>query len=213
MTVCTFGTYLAGPAAEVILQRDGTKTELLHGLLRSQRRISHLHRLRSPARHSQSLSPLAIQFPSRRQAPDFLGTADGGLPHLRSRGELPELRLLPSLKAEFVGQTFLTVLLRERDGIAAAQGFQRPDQQSEVRSPHHGSRVQDQPLPARHLLHVDYRFGSRINYDSPDNVAPISRGPNQRYHHPDGSAQQVAARRQHLSAACACTTGWDRSAA
>ena len=33
---CTFGTYLAGPAAEVTLQRDGTETELLHGLCRPQ---------------------------------------------------------------------------------------------------------------------------------------------------------------------------------
>ena len=81
----------------------------------------------------------------------------------------------PALKFEFVGQTFRELLLCERDGIAAAQGFQRSYQQPEIRSPYQEVEVRTslyQPIS----FHLDYRFGSRINYDSPDGVAPFLAG-------------------------------------
>ena len=98
------------------------------------------------------------------------------LPHLRSRGKLPELGLLPGPESGVRGTDFRQHLLCERDGIAAAEGFQRPDvrTRSMFATP---PKLSSRPAcTGRFHFNWTIVLARRINYDSPDNVAPFMAG-------------------------------------
>ncbi len=172
---CTFGTYLAGPAAEFNLRRDGRKLNYFMDYsdrsdgfrtfagFDPQPDIHNLyHRLlysfRPEGKHLISWGPGMEVYHTFDHQGNYLNSG-----------------YLPSLRAEFVGQTFVTVyyakemeLLRPRDFSALTRN------QKYVR---HTTEVEFKTSLYRPvILDVDYRVGSRINYDSPDGVAPFLAG-------------------------------------
>jgi hypothetical protein len=173
--VCTLGAYLAGPAAEVTLQRDGRKLNyFLDYADRSdgfrtftgfdpQPDIHNLYQrvqysFRPEGKHLISWGPQMEVFHTFDHQGNYLNSG-----------------YFPALKAEFAGQTFLNLyyakemeLLRPRDfsALTANRKYLR-----------HTSEVEFKTGLYRPVsFDLDYRFGSRINYDSPDNVAPFLAG-------------------------------------
>jgi Domain of unknown function (DUF5916)/Carbohydrate family 9 binding domain-like len=173
--VCTLGTYLAGPAAEVTLQRDGRKLNYFMDYAdRSdgfrtftgfdpQPNIHNLYQrvqysFRPEGKHLISWGPQMEVFHTFDHQGNYLNSG-----------------YFPALKAEFAGQTFLNLyyakemeLLRPRDfsALTANRKYLR-----------HTSEVEFKTGLYRPVsFDLDYRFGSRINYDSPDNVAPFLAG-------------------------------------
>ncbi|HEX3352510.1 MAG TPA: DUF5916 domain-containing protein [Terriglobales bacterium] len=173
--VCNFGTYLAGPAAEVVLQRSGRKLNYIMDYsdrsdgfrtftgFDPQPDIHNLyHRLeysfRPEGKHLISWGPQMEVYHTFDHEGNYLNSG-----------------YFPALKTEFVGQTFLNIyyakemeLLRPRDFSTLTHN------QKYVR---HTTEVEFKTSLYRPIsFQMDYRFGSRINYDSPDNVAPFLAG-------------------------------------
>jgi len=172
---CTLGTYLAGPAAEVTLQRDGRKLNYFMDYAdRSdgfrtftgfdpQPDIHNLYnrveyRFRPEGKHLISWGPMMEVYHTLDHEGNHLGSG-----------------YFPSVSAELVGQTFLMVLygkemelLRPRDFGALTSNQKYVRHTTEIRF--------DTSIYRPVSFHADYRFGSRINYDSPDNVAPFLAG-------------------------------------
>jgi hypothetical protein len=173
--VCTLGTYLAGPAAEVTLQRDGRKLNYFMDYAdRSdgfrtftgfdpQPDIHNLyHRVqysfRPEGKHLISWGPQMEVYHTFDHEGNYLNSG-----------------YFPALKTEFAGQTFLNFyyakemeLLRPRDfsTLTTNRKYLR-----------HTSEVEFKTSLYRPVsFQLDYRFGSRINYDSPDHVAPFLAG-------------------------------------
>ena len=173
--VCNLGTYLAGPAAEVILQRSGRKLNYIMDYsdrsdgfrtftgFDPQPDIHNLyHRLeysfRPEGKHLISWGPQMEVYHTFDHQGNYLNSG-----------------YFPALKTEFVGQTFLNIyyakemeLLRPRDFsvLTHNQKYLRHTTEVEFKTSLY------QPI----IFQMDYRFGSRINYDSPDNVAPFLAG-------------------------------------
>ena len=138
--VCTLGTYLAGPAAEVTLQRDGRKLNYFMDYAdRSdgfrtftgfdpQPDIHNLyHRVqysfRPEGKHLISWGPQMEVFHTFDHEGNYLNSG-----------------YFPCFESGVCGSDVCHRVLRERDGvICASRDFQHVDQQSEVCSPHHGS--------------------------------------------------------------------------
>jgi len=194
--VCSLGTYLAGPAAEVTLQREGRKLNYFMDYsdrsdgfrtftgFDPQPDIHNVYQ-----RVQYSFRPEGKHLISWGPQMEIYHTFDHEGNYLNSG-------YFPSLKTEFVGQTF-QLLLRKRDGIAAAEGLRRPDLKPEIPPPHHRSRVQDQPVPANliaaglSLWHTDQLRRARRR-------SSIYRGTHHCQRHADGATQPIAAGRQHL---------------
>ncbi len=174
-SVCTLGTDLAGPAAEVTLQRDGRKLNYFMDYAdRSdgfrtftgfdpQPDIHNLYH-----RVQYSFRPEGKHLISWGPQMEVFHTFDHGGNYLNSG-------YFPALKAEFVGQTFLNIyyakemeLLRPRDFSVLTSN------QKYVR---HTTEVEFKTSLYRPIsFQLDYRFGTRINYDAPDGVAPFIAG-------------------------------------
>jgi hypothetical protein len=82
---------------------------------------------------------------------------------------------IPALKAEFVGQTFVNVFYAKEMELLRPKDFSiLTSNQKFIR---HTTEVEFETSQYRPVsFQLDYRFGSRINYDSPDNVAPFLAG-------------------------------------
>jgi hypothetical protein len=173
--VCTLGTYLAGPAAEVTLQRDGRKLNYFMDYsdrsdgfrtftgFDPQPDIHNVYQ-----RVQYSFRPEGKHLISWGPQMEIYHTFDHEGNYLNSG-------YFPSLKTEFVGQTFLNFyyakemeLLRPRDfGVLTSN-------QKYLR---HTSEVEFKTSLYRPIsFQLDYRFGTRINYDAPDGVAPFIAG-------------------------------------
>jgi hypothetical protein len=173
--VCNLGSYLAGPAAEVTLQRDGRKLNYFMDYAdRSngfrtfsgfdpQPDIHNLyHRVqysfRPEGKHLISWGPQMEVYHTFDHEGNYLASG-----------------YFPALKTELAGQTFLNFyyakemeLLRPRDfsTLTANRKYVR-----------HTTEVEFKTSLYRPIsFEMDYRFGSRINYDAPDNVAPFLAG-------------------------------------
>ncbi len=173
--VCTLGTYLAGPAAEVWLNREGRK--LTYALDYSDRSDGFrtftgfdpqpdIHNLYQRVQYS--FRPEGKHLISWGPQMEIYHTFDHEGNYLNSG-------YFPALKTEFVGQTFLNFyyakemeLLRPRDFSVLTSN------QKYVR---HTTEVEFKTSLYRPIsFQVDYRFGTRINYDAPDGVAPFIAG-------------------------------------
>jgi hypothetical protein len=173
--ICLRGKYYAGPAAELILQRDGRKLNYLMDYTdRSdgfrtqtgfdpQPDIHNLYnrveyRFRPEGKHLVSWGPMMEQYE----------TFDHEGNHLNSG-------FMPSISAEFKGQTTLMLLYAKEMELLRPRDFSvLTHNQRYVR---HTSELKFDTSVYRPVsLHFDYRFGSRINYDSPDGVAPFLAG-------------------------------------
>ena len=173
--VCTLGTYLAGPAAEVTLQRDGRKLNYFMDYsdrsdgfrtftgFDPQPDIHNVYQ-----RVQYSFRPEGKHLISWGPQMEIYHTFDHEGNYLNSG-------YFPSLKTEFVGQTFLNFyyakemeLLRPRDfGVLTLN-------QKYLR---HTTEVEFKTSLYRPIsFQLDYRFGTRINYDAPDGVAPFIAG-------------------------------------
>jgi uncharacterized protein DUF5916 len=173
--VCNFGTYLAGPAAEVILQRSGRKLNyILDYADRSdgfrtftgfdpQPDIHNLyHRLeysfRPEGKHLISWGPQMEVYHTFDHEGNYLNSG-----------------YFPALKFEFVGQTFLNFFYAKEMELLRPKDFSVLT--SNQKYTRHTSEVEFKTSLYRPIsFALDYRFGTRINYDSPDNVAPFLAG-------------------------------------
>jgi Domain of unknown function (DUF5916)/Carbohydrate family 9 binding domain-like len=169
---CTFGTYLAGPAAEVTLQRSGRKLNYFMDYsdrsdgfrtftgFDPQPDIHNLyHRLqysfRPEGKHLISWGPQLEVFHTFDHQGNYLNSG-----------------YFPALKAEFAGQTFVTVYYAKEMELLRPQDFSALTHNQKY--DRHTSEIEFQTSFYRPVsFQLDYRFGTRINYDSPDNVAPF----------------------------------------
>ncbi len=169
--ICTLGTYLAGPAAEVLLQRDGRKlnyfmdyTDRSDGFrtlpgFDPQPDIHNLyHRLqysfRPEGKHLISWGPQMEVYHIFDHQGNYLNSG-----------------YIPAMKAEFVGQTFLTVLYAKEMELLRPRDFPvLPANQKYVR--HTTEMAFDTSFYRPFSFHADYRFGSRVNYDPPSGQIP-----------------------------------------
>ena len=172
---CTFGTYLAGPAAEVLLQRAGRKLNYIMDYAdRSngfrtftgfdpQPDIHNLYQrleysFRPEGKHLISWGPQMEVYHTFDHEGNYLGSG-----------------YFPALKTEFVGQTFLNFYYAKEMELLRPKDFSvLTSNQKYLR---HTTEVEFKTSLYRPIsLQLDYRFGSRVNYDSPDNVAPFLAG-------------------------------------
>jgi hypothetical protein len=78
---------------------------------------------------------------------------------------------MPSISAEFKGQTTLMLLYAKEMELRRPRDFSVLTQNQ--RYVRHTSELKFDTSVYRPVsFHFDYRFGSRINYDSPDGIAP-----------------------------------------
>jgi hypothetical protein len=171
----SLGTYLAGPAAEVTLQRDGRKlnyfmdyTDRSDGFrtftgFDPQPDIHNLyHRVqysfRPEGKHLISWGPQMEVYHTFDHEGNYLNSG-----------------YIPALKAEFVGQTFVNVFYAKEMELLRPKDFSiLTSNQKFIR---HTTEVEFETSQYRPVsFQLDYRFGSRINYDSPENVAPFLAG-------------------------------------
>jgi hypothetical protein len=174
-SVCTLGTYLAGPAAEVTLQRDGRKLNYFMDYsdrsdgfrtftgFDPQPDIHNLyHRVqysfRPEGKHLISWGPQMEVFHTFDHEGNYLNSG-----------------YFPALKTEFVGQTFLNIYYAKEMDLLRPKDFSvLTSNQKYVR---HTTEVEFKTSVYRPVsFQLDYRFGTRINYDAPDGVAPFIAG-------------------------------------
>ncbi|HEY6185697.1 MAG TPA: DUF5916 domain-containing protein [Terriglobales bacterium] len=171
---CNFGEYLAGPAAEVLVNRDGRK--LSYALDYTDRSDGF--------RTNSGFDPQP-DIHNIYQKIRYLFRPEGKLvswgPMLETyqtfdhEGNEINSGYFLSLSAEFLGQTNLEVfygpereLLRPRDFSVITQNQQYVRHTLEVEF--------DTSYYRPVSFHVDYRFGSRVNYDPPDGQIPFLAG-------------------------------------
>jgi Domain of unknown function (DUF5916)/Carbohydrate family 9 binding domain-like len=173
--VCTLGTYLAGPAAEVTLQRDGRKLNYFMDYsdrsdgfrtftgFDPQPDIHNIYQrvqysFRPEGKHLISWGPQMEVFHTFDHEGNYLNSG-----------------YFPALKTEFVGQTFLNIYYAKEMELLRPKDFSvLTSNQKYVR---HTTEVEFKTSVYRPIsFQLDYRFGTRINYDSPDGVAPFLAG-------------------------------------
>ncbi|HEV3208504.1 MAG TPA: DUF5916 domain-containing protein [Terriglobales bacterium] len=174
-STCILGTYLAGPAAEVTLQRDGRKLNYFMDYsdrsdgfrtftgFDPQPDIHNLYnraeyRFRPEGKRLISWGPMMEVYHTLDHEGNYLGSG-----------------YIPSLSAELLGQTFLMVLYAKEMELLRPRDFSvLTSNQKYVR---HTTQVKlDTSVYRPVSFHLDFRFGSRVNYDAPDNVAPFLAG-------------------------------------
>jgi hypothetical protein len=172
---CMFGSYLAGPAAEVLVNRDGRN--LNYELEYSDRSdgfrtlpgfdpqpdIRNLYqrveyRFRPEGKHLISWGPMMEVYHTFDHQGNYLNSG-----------------YMPSISAELVGQTFLMVLYAKEMELLRPRDFSvLTDNQQYVR---HTTEVKFDTGYYRPVsFHLDYRFGSRINYDPVSGQIPFLAG-------------------------------------
>ena len=171
----TTGGYQAGPAAEVIVQRQGIKLNYFADYTDRSDGFRTLSGF-DPQPDIHNIYQ-RVQYTFRREGKKLISwgpmfetyqIADHEGNHLNSG-------YIPSLRAEFPGQTFVGVfyakemeLLRPRDFSVLANNQKYVRHTTEV--------AFDTSYYRRVSLHVDYRWGTRINYDAPANEIPFLAG-------------------------------------
>lgn len=170
----TTGHYQAGSAGEVIVQRDGLKLNyFLDYADRSpnfrtltgfdpQPDIHNLYQrvqytFRPEGKHLVSWGPMFEQYFTYDHEGNEIGSG-----------------YFPSLRMELMGQTFVTALfakemerLRPQDfDVLETAGIQKYDR-------HTTEFTLETSYFRMFAFHADYRFGTRVNYDPPDNYFPF----------------------------------------
>lgn len=172
---CTLGTYLAGPAAEVTLQRDGRKLNyFLDYADRSDGFRTFTGFDPQPDIHNvyqrvqYSFRPEGKHLISWGPQMEVYHTFD-------HQGNYLNSGYFPSLRTEFAGQTFLNFYYAKEMELLRPRDFSTLT--SNRKYVRHTSEVEFKTSVYRPIsFQMDYRFGSRVNYDSPDNVAPFLAG-------------------------------------
>jgi hypothetical protein len=173
--ICRRGHYYAGPAAEFIVQREGRKlnyfmdyTDRSDGFRTQtgfdpQPDIHNIYnrveyRFRPEGKHLVSWGPMMEQYENF----DHEGN------HLNSG-------FMPSISGEFKGQTTVMLLYAKEMELLRPKDFNVLTENH--RYVRHTTELKFDTSVYRPVsFHFDYRFGSRINYDSPDGVAPFLAG-------------------------------------
>lgn len=173
--VCHLGSYLAGPAAEVTLQRDGRKLNYFMDYAdRSngfrtfsgfdpQPDIHNLYQrvqysFRPEGKHLISCGPQMEVYHTFDHEGNYLASG-----------------YFPALKTELAGQTLLNFYYAKEMELLRPGDFSTLT--SNRKYVRHTTEVEFKTSLYRPIsFQMDYRFGSRINYDAPDNVAPFLAG-------------------------------------
>ena len=163
----TTGGYQSGNAAAVVLQRDGLK---LHYFLSYDDRSPNFRTLTGfdPQQDIRNLYQ-RVQYTFRPEGKHLISwgpmfetyqTYDHEGNHINSG-------YFPSLRMELIGQTFLTALYAQEMERLRPQDFSTlADIQKYIR--HTVDLTLDTNYLRKVALHIDYRFGTRVNYDAPD---------------------------------------------
>ena len=171
-TFQTTGAYQAGSAAEVTLDRAGRN---LNYSLEYEDRSPNFRTLSGfdPQPDIHNLYQ-RVQYSFRPEGRHLIswGPMFETYQTFDHEGNRINSGYFPSLKAEFIGQTFFTVLYaREMERLRPQDFSVLPDIQKYVRNTTEFSVDTSYYRPIS--FHADYRFGTRINYDPPDNVIPF----------------------------------------
>ncbi len=163
----TTGGYQFGNAEEVVLQRDGLK---LHYFLDYGDRSPNFRTLTGfdPQQDIRNLFQ-RLQYTFRPEGKRLIswGPIFESYQTYDHEGNFINSGYFPSLRAELIGQTFLTVLYAQEMERLRPQDFSAlTDIQKYVR--HTTEFSLDTNFLKKASLHADYRFGTRVNYDAPD---------------------------------------------
>jgi hypothetical protein len=164
----TTGGYQSGNAAEVLLQRDGLK---FHYFLDYSDRSPNFRTLTGfdPQQDIRNLDQ-RVQYTFRPEGKHLIswGPVFETYQNYDHEGNHINSGYMPAMKVELIGQTFFTALyaqemerLRHQDFSAIAIGTI----QKYVR--HTTEFAIDSNYFQKLILHADYRFGTRVNYDAP----------------------------------------------
>jgi hypothetical protein len=174
-TFLTTGNYQAGPAAEVTLQRQGRKFNYFFDYsdrgndfrtltgFDPQPDIHNLYH-----RIQYSFRPEGKRLISWTPQMEIYNTWDHEGNYLMSG-------YTPSIRAEFVGQTFVTLLYAKEAEVLRPKDFSElTANQKYVR---HTTEISFDTGYYRPVsFHLDYRFGTRVNYDPPGIEIPFLAG-------------------------------------
>jgi hypothetical protein len=171
----TTGEYQAGQAAELILTREGRKFNYMMDYsdrsndFRTLTGFDPQPDIRNVYnRLSYSFRPEGQHLISWGPQMEVYQTADHEGNHLMSGW-------IPSMKVEFVGNTFFTVLYAKEMELLRPKDFSvLTTDQRYVR--HTTEFAFDTGYYRPFSLHLDYRFGSRVNYDPPGTKIPFLAG-------------------------------------
>jgi hypothetical protein len=163
----TTGSYQAGNAAEVTLQRDGHK---LHYFLDYADRSPNFRTLTGfdPQQDIRSLEQ-RLHYTFRPEGKHLIswGPILETFQNFDHEGNRINSGYFPSLRVELIGQTFLTVLYAQEMERLRPQDFSTlTNIQKYVR--HTTEFTIDTNFLKKATLHADYRFGTRVNYDAPN---------------------------------------------
>jgi hypothetical protein len=162
----TTGTYQSGNAAEVVLQRDGLK---LHYFLDYSDRSPNFRTLTGfdPQPDIRNLYQ-RLQYTFRPEGKHLIswGPTFETYQIYDHEGNRINSGYMPSMKVELIGQTFLTVLYAQEMERLRPQDFSALTSiQKYVR--HTTEFSIDSNFFPKLILHGDFRFGTRVNYDAP----------------------------------------------
>lgn len=162
----TTGRYQAGNAEEVVLQRDGIK---LHYFLDYTDRSPNFRTLTGfdPQQDIRNLYQ-RLQYTFRPEGSHLIswGPMFETYQTYDHEGNRINSGYFPSLRVEFIGQTFLTALYAQEMERLRPQDFSALSEiQKYVR--HTTDFTLETNFFRRVSLRADYRFGTRVNYDAP----------------------------------------------
>jgi hypothetical protein len=162
----TTGTYQSGNASEVVLQRDGLK---LHYFLDYSDRSPNFRTLTGfdPQPDIRNLDQ-RIQYTFRPEGKHLIswGPVFETYQIYDHEGNHINSGYMPAMKVELIGQTFLTALYAQEMERLRPQDFSALTSiQKYVR--HTTEFAVDSNYFRKVILHADYRFGTRVNYDAP----------------------------------------------
>jgi hypothetical protein len=162
----TTGTYQSGNASEVVLQRDGLK---LHYFLDYSDRSPNFRTLTGfdPQPDIRNLDQ-RIQYTFRPEGKHLIswGPVFETYQIYDHEGNHINSGYMPAMKVELIGQTFLTALYAQEMERLRPQDFSALTSiQKYVR--HTAEFAVDSNYFRKVILHADYRFGTRVNYDAP----------------------------------------------
>jgi hypothetical protein len=168
----TTGQNQAGSAAEVILRRDGRK---LNYFLDYADRSPNFRTLTGfdPQPDIRNLYQ-RVQYSFRPEGKHLISWAPMFEVYQTydHEGNRINSGYFPSMRVEFVGQTFITVLFGPEMERLRPQDFDVLDHIQKYTR--HTTEFQfDTNYFRKFSLHADYRFGTRVNYDPPGNYFPF----------------------------------------
>jgi hypothetical protein len=167
----TTGGYQSGNAEEVVLQRDGLK---LHYFLDYSDRSPNFRTLTGfdPQQDIRDLyQHLVYSFRPEGKHLISWGPSFETYQIYDHEGNHINSGYMPSMKVELIGQTFLTALYAQEMERLRPQDFSALTSiQKYVR--HTTEFSIDSNYFRKFILHADYRFGTRVNYDAPNPQVP-----------------------------------------